>query len=1019
MRRIGTGILTLAALAAPALADLIDVHADVVRNEVKIDGVIGDDEYGPGNAYGYTGGGSGFGGTLGGGVLYMNSDTSNLYIGFKPGNDLNDLVFIQLDTREGGYLDADMADRADGGRRAASEQTLNADDAYPDGVLPDFSVIIASWGMVLFELTEGDTDGHLIFISYDGTFTGNDKNLAREYKIPLSTLGMTTGGTVSFFAGYTSDSAYNSNESIPPYDPLNSGDNPGFDGPSAGYGNYDAFVTEPEVLIDGNVDGTYCEAMAVQDTQTGFGDSDRGLVDFANGSEFDGAYAIIRDGVLYLCLAGNVESNFNKVDVWIDSRDGGQNKLRGDNAFGGVNRQGDDGSGNGLEFDDGFAPDFWVSYTGGGDPFTIYIDYCELREGDNPGDGYYVGQGSAADKSNQGELSGGNNPFGIRCTIDNSNTLGVTGGTGIEENGLADDVTTGVEFAIPFGAIGDPTGDLKLCVYINGQNHDFLSNQILPPIGGGENLAEPRNVNFKDFDGTQWFTLPSEKEPCGACCVDETCSVSTADACAEAGGEFLGVGINCFGNPCSAVETGACCVGTSCSITTADDCANQSGEYLGDNTTCLGDPCLVGACCIGTSCSILREEACAEQGGAYLGDGSSCDGEPCARGACCLSGRLCVRISPADCSNQGGDYQGDDTDCSGDPCDTPPETPVIDGTADEGYGDALVIQDTQTGFGDSNLGNVDTANGSELDGAFVKIVGNRLFIVFAGNLESNLNDLEIFFDTRDGGQNQLRGDNPDVDFDGLNRMGESEDPPAGPGLKFDEGFDADFYLTVQDGGTPYALYVNWAELRIDDDTPGVGRYLGKGGAVSDGGLLGGDNPDGVVVTINNSNVDGVTGGFGFEFNGGEGVLTGVELSIPFNSIGNPTGDFEICVFVNGQRHDFISNQSLAGGQWAYGQYPGEPRTASFADDVIFGPQFFTAAYTPPTEQRGDSNCDGSVDFDDIDCFVAALISEDNWNDCGHGGGCTYTGTNDIDQNGSVDFDDIDGFVECLINEGCP
>jgi hypothetical protein len=69
--------------------------------------------------------------------------------------------------------------------------------------------------------------------------------------------------------------------------------------------------------------------------------------------------------------------------------------------------------------------------------------------------------------------------------------------------------------------------------------------------------------------------------------------------------------------------------------------------------------------------------------------------------------------------------------------------------------------------------------------------------------------------------------------------------------------------------------------------------------------------------------------------------------------------------------------------------------------------------------RGDSNCDGGVDFDDIDCFVAALISEDHWNDCGHGAGCDYTVVNDINQDGSVDFDDIDGFVECLIQGGCP
>lgn len=64
---------------------------------------------------------------------------------------------------------------------------------------------------------------------------------------------------------------------------------------------------------------------------------------------------------------------------------------------------------------------------------------------------------------------------------------------------------------------------------------------------------------------------------------------------------------------------------------------------------------------------------------------------------------------------------------------------------------------------------------------------------------------------------------------------------------------------------------------------------------------------------------------------------------------------------------------------------------------------------------GDMNCDGSVDFDDIDPFVTALISRPDYEAaypaCFHHHG-------DINNDGSVDFDDIDGFVECLINGGC-
>lgn len=67
------------------------------------------------------------------------------------------------------------------------------------------------------------------------------------------------------------------------------------------------------------------------------------------------------------------------------------------------------------------------------------------------------------------------------------------------------------------------------------------------------------------------------------------------------------------------------------------------------------------------------------------------------------------------------------------------------------------------------------------------------------------------------------------------------------------------------------------------------------------------------------------------------------------------------------------------------------------------------------EHIGDMDCSGSVDFDDIDGFVTALISRESYvevyDDCNWFNG-------DIDRNCSVDFDDIDYFVVCLINSGC-
>lgn len=258
--------------------------------------------------------------------------------------------------------------------------------------------------------------------------------------------------------------------------------------------------------LDGANGEAYGPAVSVQDTQTAFGDSDLGLLDLANGSELDVAYGTIRGDVLYLLLAGNLESNFNKLEIFIDSIDGeGQNRLRGDNPnveFDGLNRMGDDGSGNGLTFDADFAADYWLSFSGGSDPYELFGNYAELLT-DGGGTGRFLGSTSAGG-SDDGVLSGGDNPAMIRVTIDNSNTEGVTGGIGMD-SGVG--VMTGVEVAVPLVAIGSPAGAIRICAFVNGAGHDFLANQVLGPIGGGENLGDPRAVNFDVIPENQFFAV--------------------------------------------------------------------------------------------------------------------------------------------------------------------------------------------------------------------------------------------------------------------------------------------------------------------------------------------------------------------------------------------------------------------------------------------------------------------------------------------------------------------------------
>lgn len=232
-----------------AFGALVTTHADGTGGGATVDGVLGANEYGPGNTYSYSGGGGGFGGTLGLGTLYMESDGTNFYLGFQPGNTLNDNVVIHLDTKAGGFTDADMNDTADPGRNLLSNLTRDVDDPY--AILPDYGIVIGSFGIVSFELNSGNTPGHLTFKDYNGTFTGNATNF-REYTLPLSILG--NPSTINFFASYGSDTNYMSNESVP-VEVFNTGPNPGFDNNGSFVPvirtNYDQFqivVPEPASL---------------------------------------------------------------------------------------------------------------------------------------------------------------------------------------------------------------------------------------------------------------------------------------------------------------------------------------------------------------------------------------------------------------------------------------------------------------------------------------------------------------------------------------------------------------------------------------------------------------------------------------------------------------------------------------------------------------------------------------------------------------------------------------------------
>ncbi len=71
--------------------------------------------------------------------------------------------------------------------------------------------------------------------------------------------------------------------------------------------------------------------LSTQNTDTHFGNATLpDLIASGGGSEIDQVFGKIEGGRLYVTVAGNLENNFNKLQIFIDSVAGGVNKINGD-----------------------------------------------------------------------------------------------------------------------------------------------------------------------------------------------------------------------------------------------------------------------------------------------------------------------------------------------------------------------------------------------------------------------------------------------------------------------------------------------------------------------------------------------------------------------------------------------------------------------------------------------------------------------------------------------------------------
>ena len=259
-------------------------------------------------------------------------------------------------------------------------------------------------------------------------------------------------------------------------------------------------------IVDGRRDSLYGEALAVQTIETGFGD---------NQNELDAAYAAIDDGKLHLLLTGNLQNNFNKLEVFIDAAAGGNNVFAS---------AGNDSAGNmdGLTFDTEFAPEYHLILRRGDSKFDL--DFADLSAGQfasyidvfDPGD---EGRSSTGAPTNS---TFGTAPSAIGVAYDDSNESGVGGNTGIPADPVAAAaVTTGIELCIDLADLGNPTSDLRICAFVNNSAHDFVSNQFLGglPASTG-NLATANTVDLTALDGDQFFTVSVPAAPARIIAID-------------------------------------------------------------------------------------------------------------------------------------------------------------------------------------------------------------------------------------------------------------------------------------------------------------------------------------------------------------------------------------------------------------------------------------------------------------------------------------------------------------------
>jgi hypothetical protein len=611
-----------------------------------------------------------------------------------------------------------------------------------------------------------------------------------------------------------------------------------------------------------------------------------------------------------------------------------------------------------------------------------------------------------------------------------------------------DQVVKGIELSIPVSAIGYTSGALKMCMMVTGNNHFDMSNQVLGGLQGNQgNQGSIRAVNLGALPGTHtitftpiafaatslapvidgqmvglvsnatqqvWGTAKSQQTNFtgygdaqhGACMFGSGSELDALYAYITGSGTtrmlhlFIAGNLESNGNGLEIFFDTVAGGQNRLLFGNAGSLANMSGTAVGSTDGLTFDAGFTADYWVGINGANGDPNALPPIPAKIYVDYQAIPTDPVA------TPPVNVFLGTADYCSIGGTVTPD-------PLNPPPNgSPVISCTIDNGNTGG--VSGSPPG---GQAPNIDIAYGSEIDNVYATVdtANNRLWIFIGGNLASDYSKMSLFLDTRPGGQNRLLGTNVDISFNGLNRMG---DNGTGNGLTFDAGFEPDYWMGVNIGGSPLKHFVDSAVLRTGgpNKVPFLGGNLDYGSysgaerpasvnypSIADGAPPRLDGQDGSIgniysnyapghisdylasqsfpafpalippnatagklqATYDNTNVGGVTT---TSTANAASVNRGIEISVDLNEIGwDGTSCIKLSGFLHeGTNYERVSNQVI-GGLPGDSANLGEVRAVSF--NTLAGDQFVTLYCPPVNACNADYNRDTFLNLDDLGDFI--------------------------------------------------